>query len=181
MTFITVAGLQDLNVEFGYVSPDHPVIGVGSIGLKQGCDYIVTNNAQNLDKLMADPARQGRTIVAPRELYAKYLWESGIECLPVFEDLRGYQFDPMSVSQQQVALALACWMGSPSIFLVGYQLDSRVETPALQAFLKLYPLTKFAYIRRPNPNRIGIFDEYNNIVVEDTNTFQEMIKNVIPT
>ena len=179
MSFITVAGLQDVKIQFKYVSADYPVIGIGLIGLKQGCNYIVTNNEQTLDRLMIDPARQGKTIVAPKELYAKYLWDSGIECLPMFMDLKDHGFDPMAVSQQQLALALACWIGSPSIFLVGYQLDSQVETPALQTFLKLYPLTKFAYIRKPNPNKIGIFDNYSNIVIEDTDTFQEMIKNVI--
>lgn len=181
MSFITVVGLQNLNVKFNYVSTDFPVIGIGLNGLKHNCNYIVTNDAQTLDNLMADTTRQGKTIIAPRELYAKYLWESGIECLPAFEDLKEYQFDPMSVSQQQLALALSCWMGSPSIFLVGYQLDSQVETPALQAFLKLYPFTKFAYIRKPNVNQIFIFKDYENIVIEDTKTFQEMIKNVIPS
>ena len=181
MSFITVAGVQDAGVDLSYASAEHPVIGCGLQSLKQGCNYAVTNNADTLAELMKQPNRVGQTIVAPRSLYAKYVWESGIECVPVFEDLREYAFDPMAVSEQQLALALACWMGSVSVFLLGYQLDSHRETPALKAIATLYPRTKFAYIRKPNPQSIGIFKDHANIIVEETPTFREMIKNVITT
>lgn len=181
MSFITVAGVQDAAVELSYASAEHPVIGCGLQALKQGCNYTVTNNADTLAELIKQPDRMGSIILAPRPLYAKYLWEPGIECVPVFEDLREYAFDPMAVSEQQLALALACWMGSVSVFLLGYQLDSHRETPALQAIATLYPHTKFAYIRKPNPQSIGIFKNNPNIIVEETPTFQEMIKNVVAT
>jgi hypothetical protein len=93
--------------------------------------------------------------------------------------LKEYDFDPEKVSQQQVALALACWIGTPSLFLLGYHLEAIKETPALQAFARLYPRTKFAFIRKPNPQKIKIFDTYTNIVVDNTETFQQMIKNVV--
>jgi sRNA-binding protein len=139
----------------------------------------VTNNAQTLAELMKNTDRKNKIVVAPSSLYAKYIWEPCIECMPVFEDLRDYSFDPMLVSEQQLALALACWMGSVSVFLVGYQLDSIKETPALKVFSKLYPHTKFAYIRKPNPQKIGVFKDCPNILIEETHIFQEMIKNVI--
>ena len=181
MSFITVAGVQDAGVDLSYASAQHPVIGCGSQAFKQGCNYAVTNNADTLTELIKQPDRIGRTIVAPRPLYAKYVWETGIECVPVFEDLREYAFDPMAVSEQQLALALACWMGSVSVFLLGYHLEKNTETPALKAIATLYPHTKFAFIRKPNPQRIGIFKDYANIIVEETPTFREMIKNVVAT
>ena len=181
MSFITVAGVQDAGVDLLYASAQHPVIGCGYEAFKQGCNYAVTNNADTLTELIKQPDRIGRTIVAPRPLYAKYVWEPGMECVPVFEDLREYAFDPMAVSEQQLALALACWMGSVSVFLLGYQLDSQKETPALKAIATLYPRTKFAYIRKPNPQSIGIFKDHANIIVEETPTFREMIKNVVAT
>lgn len=181
MSFITVLGVQDIAVDLSYASAEHIVIGCGLQGLQQGCNYIVSNNEKTLQELMKNPARKGKIVVLPRDLYAKYIWETGVECMPIFEDLRTHAFDPMLVSEQQLATALACWMGSVSVFLVGYQLDSSHETPALKAFLKLYPNTKFAYIRKPNPQKIRVFEGYENIIIEETPIFQEMIKNVITT
>jgi len=181
MAFITVAGVQDIGIDHGYASSENPVVGIAETGLKQGCNYIVTNNEQILERIMKDTQREGKIIVTPRRLYARYIWKKGIECLPEFPDLLEYNFDPMIVSQQQLALAFACWLGSPSIFLTGYTLDSEKETPALKAFFRIYPQTKFAYIRKPNPQKINIFNEYSNIIVEDTNIFKEMLQHAIQT
>ena len=181
MSFITVAGIQDIGVDYGYASAENPIVGIAETGLKQGCNYIITNNEQTLERIMKNPQREGKTVVAPRRLYARYIWKTGIECLPEFPDLLEYNFDPMAVSQQQLALAFACWLGSPSIFLTGYTLDSVVETPALKAFSRIYPQTKFAYIRKPNPQKINVFNDCSNIIVEDTKIFKEMLQHAIQT
>ena len=66
-------------------------------------DYVCTNSTEDLDILMKQRS-DNTTIVAPRNLYAKYVWEKGIECLPTFEDLREYQWNPNTCSQQLMSL-----------------------------------------------------------------------------
>ena len=178
ITFTTVVGSQGTDMDLSYRSKERITIGCGSLTDRKDYTYTVVTDADVLDELMA---REGitTTYVAPRQIYAKHIWKSNIECLPPFEELRDYDFDPMSVSVQQVALALACWMGNPSIFLLGYQLESTKETPALQAFSRIYPRTKFAYIRKPNPQKINLFRDYTNVVIDDTKTFKEMIRDVV--
>ena len=178
ITFTTVVGSQGTDIDLSYRSKERITIGCGSLTDRKDYTYTVVTDGAMLDELMARE-EINTTYVAPRKIYAKHIWKSNIECLPPLEELRDYDFDPMSVSAQQVALALACWIGTPSVFLLGYQLEATRETPALQAFSRIYPRTKFAYIRKPNPQKINLFRDYANVVIEDTNTFREMIKDVV--
>ena len=178
MSFVTVAGLQNTGVDFSYASNELPVIGCADTGLQQNCNFVVTNSADKMDSLMQK--KHDSTVVATRSAFARYIWHDGIECYPVIHDLIRHGFDPVAATLQQLALALACHMNSANVYLVGYQLDSEVETPFLINMLKLYPKTQFAFIRKPNPQKIGIFKEFSNIVVEDTTLFKRMITNVQP-
>lgn len=176
MTFITVAGLQNIGVDFSYGSKELPVIGCGDTGLQQNCNFVVTNSADDTESLMQ--GKHDCTMVATRDAFARYIWHDGIECYPVLHDLVRYDFDPTKASLQQLALALACHMNAASVYLVGYHLDNEVETPFLLNMLRLYPKTQFAFIRKPNPQKIGIFKEFPNIVVEETLLFKKMIGNI---
>ena len=135
----------------------------------------MTNSVDETDSFMQK--QHNSIVVATRDAFAKYIWHDGIECYPVLHDLVRYDFDPTKASLQQLALALACHMNAASVYLVGYQLDSE-ETPFLTNMLRLYPKTQFAFIRKPNPQKIGIFKEFPNIVVEETPLFEKMIGNV---
>ena len=176
--FTTVVGNMGTELSLSYQSNECIILGCGIKSAENGYTYTVVNDANTLDAVMQLP-KLHTTVVAPRQLYAKYIWHDRIECLPPFDELKEYDFDPEKVSQQQVALALACWIGTPSLFLLGYQLESIKETPALQAFARLYPRSKFAYIRKPNPQKINVFDPYPNVIIDDTETFKQMIKNVV--
>ena len=176
--FTTVVGSMGTDLDTSYQSNERITVGCGAESAQKGYTYTVVNDEITLDAVM-QISNINTTVVAPRQLYAKYIWHDNIECLPPFDELKEYDFDPEKVSQQQVALALACWIGTPSLFLLGYQLESIKETPALQAFARLYPRSKFAYIRKPNPQKINVFDPYPNVVIDDTETFKQMIKNVV--
>ena len=178
ITFTTVVGSQGTDIDLSYQSKERIVVGCGTETGTNDHTYTVVTDQRLLDDLMSRD-HINTTYVAPRSLYAKHIWKPNIECLPPFEELRDYDFDPMAVSPQQVALALACWIGTPSVFLLGYQLETVRETPALKAFARIYPNTKFAYIRKPNPQKINLFRDHSNVVIEDTNTFREMIKDVV--
>ena len=138
-------------------------------------DYVCTNSAQDLNILMKQRGDK-TTIVAPRKLYAKYVWEKGIECLPNFEDLQDYQWNPNTCSQQLMSLALACWIGSPVIAVFDYLLDPAQETPAFRAFLTPYPGTRFLYVRAAKGNKIKLFEKMPNFSHMDQKEFLNFYK-----
>ena len=138
-------------------------------------DYVCTNSTEQLDILMKQRCDK-TTIVAPRNLYAKYVWEKGIECLPTFEDLWEYQWNPNTCSQQLMSLALACWIGSPVIAVFDYLLDPAQETPAFRALLTLYPGTRFLYVRAAKGNKIKLFEKVKNFSHMDQKEFLNFYK-----
>ena len=138
-------------------------------------DYVCTNSTEQLDILMKKRS-DNTTIVVPRNLYAKYVWEKGIECLPTFEDLLEYQWNPNTCSQQLMSLALACWIGSPVIAVFDYLLDPKKETPAFRALLTLYPGTRFLYVRAAKGNKIKLFEKVTNFSHMDQKEFLNFYK-----
>jgi hypothetical protein len=142
----------------------------GQHALHKQADYACVNNAEQLDKLMKERAEK-TTILAPRDQYAKYVFYNKIECVPVFEDLKTYNFDPLDCSQQILALATACWIGSPIIALFDFMLEPKKETPAIKAMLKIYPNTRFLFVRLKKGNKITVFDDAVNLKQMDEKEF----------
>ena len=138
-------------------------------------DYVCTNSTEELDILMKQRSDK-TTVVAPRNLYAKYVFKKGIECVPTFEDLRDYQWDSNTCSQQLMSLALACWIGSPVIAVFDYLLDPKKETPAFRALLTLYPGTRFLYVRAAKGNKIKLFEKMSNFSHMDQKEFLNFYK-----
>jgi hypothetical protein len=137
--------------------------------------YACTNRSEDLDMLMKQRS-DNTTVVAPRSIYAKYVWEKGIECVPDFEDLRDYQWNPNTCSQQLMSLALACWIGSPVIAVFDYMLEPKTETPAFRALLTLYPGTRFLYVRAVKGNKIKLFEKVPNFSHMDQKEFLNFYK-----
>ena len=146
------------------------LIVAGQHALHKQADYACVNNAEQLDKLMKERAEK-TTILAPRDQYAKYVFYNKIECVPVFEDLKTYNFDPLECSQQILALATACWIGSPIIALFDFMLEPKKETPAIKAMLKIYPNTGFLFVRLKKGNKITVFDDAVNLKQLDEKEF----------
>jgi hypothetical protein len=105
----------------------HTVIAAGLQKNAKTAQYICVNDAQQLDQLMLNKPTDAQ-ILAPRQLYAKYAFHTGIECLPNFEDLQPYKWDPHAVSQQLLCVAMAAWMGAEVIYLFGYDTDDSKES-----------------------------------------------------
>lgn len=146
------------------------LIVAGQHALHKQADYACVNNLENLDKLMRERAEK-TTIIAPRAQYAKYVFYKKIECVPMFEDLNPYNFDPLECSQQILALATACWIGSPVVALFDFMLESKKETPALKAILKIYPNTVFLFVRLKKGNKTTVFNDVKNLKQMDETEF----------
>ena len=146
------------------------LIVAGQHALHKQADYACVNNAEQLDKLMKERAEK-TIIIAPRDQYAKYVFYNKIECVPMFEDLNPYNFDPLDCSQQILALATACWIGSPVVALFDFMLEPKKETPALKAILKIYPNTVFLFVRLKKGNKISVFNDVTNLKQMDETEF----------
>ena len=129
---------------------NHTVIAAGLQKNVKTAQYICVNDADQLDQLMLNKPTDAQ-ILAPRQLYAKYAFHTGIECLPNFEDLQPYKWDPHAVSQQLLCVAMAAWMGAEVIYLFGYDTDASKESENLQAMMILYPDTEFVHVYKDQP------------------------------
>jgi hypothetical protein len=128
---------------------NHTVIAAGLQKNVKTAHYICVNNADQLDQLMLN--KSTAQILAPRQMYAKYAFHTGIECLPNFEDLQPYKWDPHAVSQQLLCVAMAAWMGAEVIYLFGYDTDASKESENLRAMMTLYPNTEFVHVYKDQP------------------------------
>ena len=129
---------------------NHTVIAAGLQKNVKTAQYICVNDADQLDQLMLNKPTDAQ-ILAPRQLYAKYAFHTGIECLPNFEDLQPYKWDPHAVSQQLLCVAMAAWMGAEVIYLFGYDTDASKESENLRAMMILYPDTEFVHVYKDQP------------------------------
>jgi len=162
------------NTDLTFLNADDHIIVGGTKGMERlngKPQYICVNNNEDIAKIM--PAKQQESLVlTPKNCLAKYIFHEGIECLPDFVELEKYQWNPYTVSPQLTSLALSLWIGSPVVALFNYLLEPDKETPALEAMLKLYPNTKFLYVREKNKNRIKFLDRYKNIEQTDMESFK---------
>ena len=124
---------------------NHTVIAAGLQKNVKTAQYICVNNADQLDQLMLNKPTDAQ-ILAPRQLYAKYVFHAGIECLPNFEDLQPYKWEPHAVSQQLLCVAMAAWMGAEVIYLFGYDTDDSKESENLRAIMTLYSNIEFVHV-----------------------------------
>jgi len=147
-------------------------IVAGSHALVKRAKYVCVNDVHLLDDIVKNRPEKC-VILTPKNHYAKYVFHSGVECLPNFEDLAPYNFDQYQCSQQSMSLALACWIGNPVIALFDYLCEPKRETPALKAITRLYPRTQFFYVREKTGNRNGVLDDIANIKQLD---YREFVK-----
>ena len=154
------------------------LVVAGQHALYQQANYACTNNAEQLNFLVKNKAEK-TIVLAPRDQYAKYVFYNKIECVPIFEDLKPYNFDPLDCSQQVLALATACWIGSPVIALFDYLLESKKENPALKAIMKIYSSTQFFLIRGKKSNKVGVFDDMPNVKQIDQTQFVDFYKKYV--
>jgi len=172
MAVVGALGEDTLDLQF---LEDNTVIVAGRQGLQHltaNISYLCVNTTPDLDHIMKEN-RQNALLLAPKNLYAKYVFHDGIECLPDFVELKKYNWNPYTVSQQLTSLALSLWIGNPMIALFNYLLEPDKETPALEAILKVNPNTKFFYVRERNKNSIKWFEQYKNIEQMHLQEFKE--------
>ena len=152
---------------------NHTVIAAGLQKNVKIAQYICVNDADQLDQLMSNKSTDAQ-ILAPRQLYAKYTFHTGIECLPNFEDLAPYKWDPHAVSQQLLCVAMAAWMGAEVIYLFGYDTNTSKESENLRAIMTLYPNTEFVHVYKDQPK--NDFKNLKNFTGLDQPQFKQRMR-----
>ena len=152
---------------------NHTVIAAGLQKNVKTAQYICVNDADQLDQLMLNKPTDAQ-ILAPRQLYAKYVFHTGIECLPNFEDLQPYKWEPHAVSQQLLCVAMAAWMGAEVIYLFGYDTDASKESENLRAMMTLYPNTEFVHVYKDQPK--NDFKNLKNFTGLDQPQFKQRMR-----
>ena len=127
-------------------SRQHTLITAGLQKHNHIANFVCVNEAKQLDQLMASSSKA--ILLAPRNIYAKYAFFKGVECLPYFEDLINYKWDPHVVSDQLCSVALAAWMGANTIVMAGYELQDRKERDNIRAMMTLYSTIEFISVSK---------------------------------
>jgi hypothetical protein len=127
-------------------SRQHTLITAGLQKHNNIANFICVNEAKQLDELMANNTKA--MLLAPRNIYAKYAFFKGVECLPYFEDLINYKWDPHAVSAQLCSVALAAWMGANIIVMAGYEMQDRKERDNIAAMMTLYSTIEFIAVSK---------------------------------
>ena len=127
-------------------SRQHTIITAGLQKHNNIANYICVNDAGQLDALLS--SRPTASLLAPRNIYAKYAFFKGMECIPHFEDLVRYKWDPHLVSQQLLCVALAAWMGANIVVLAGYDMGDKKEQENLQAIMTIYKDIEFLLVSK---------------------------------
>jgi hypothetical protein len=63
-----------------------------------------------------------------------------------------------------------------TILLLGYDIENLNERARLLSIGSAHPHNKIMYVRKPNPNKIFLFDKYPNMSVTDYKKLSEMNK-----
>lgn len=129
----------------------HTIISAGMQKYSSMAQYVCVNDHKQLDELMSNKPANAK-ILAPRNLYAKYVFHAGVECLPNFQELQPYQWDPHAVSQQLLCVALAAWLGAEEIYLFGYKIDDVKELENIRAMTSLYTNVDFVHVYKDPPS-----------------------------
>ena len=128
-------------------SRQHTLITAGVQKHNSIANFVCVNDAKQLDQLMALPEKKP-LLLAPSKVYAKYAFFTGVECLPYFEDLVAYKWDPHVVSDQLCSVALAVWMGANTIVMSGYEMQDRKERDNIGAMMTLYSNIEFICVSK---------------------------------
>ena len=129
-------------------SRQHTLITAGVQKHNNIANFVCVNESKQLDELMLNRAKA--IVLAPRNIYAKYAFFKGVECMPYFEDLINYKWDPHAVSDQLCSVALAAWMGANTIVMSGYEMQDRKERDNIRAMMTLYSNIEFISVSKDN-------------------------------
>ena len=151
------------------------VITSGNTNKFSGCQYAVTTLDSRIQDLLNSKSFNETKILTTPNLHKKYVFFDRIDELPYFPFLKGQQDSFDSYSEQLLSLLLGIWLEYKKIYLFGYDIEDLEERANLINVIVNHPHTEIVYVRKPNPNKIFLFDSYENMSVIDYKEFDEIV------
>jgi hypothetical protein len=136
-------------------------------------DYAIITSELQLQDAMNQPNFKETRLLVPENMYKKYLFFENVDELPRFPVMKSIGLDEQQYSKQSLALMLACWMEPDTVHLFGYDIQDLIERERLLSIGMTNPHTHIVYTRKPNPNKIFLFNDYENISVMDYKQYQK--------
>lgn len=149
-------------------------IVAGNIHKNHEFPYAVVNSETRLQDMLNSPSFRESIILAPDTLYKKYVFFEQIDSIPSLPNVKHTGKTIDELSEQSLALMLAMWMDKKKIYLFGYDIFDPNERSILLDLLNHNSFNQFFYVRKTNPQKIGMFDAYDNITVLDYKQFERI-------
>ncbi len=166
-THISITGNLTVDFDIKNCLKTGELIVSGLTNKSTGCRYAVTNNELELQNMLNSPNLRNIPLVTSVALYKKYMFFDNIEYVPSFSDNATIDIDVDKCSAQLLSLLLACWCEYPAVYCFGYDIENLKERELFIKVAENNPTTKFYYVRKPNINKIKIFDGIKNLNVMD--------------
>jgi hypothetical protein len=152
-------------------------IMAGSVLQSHTFDYGVVAKESKLQEMINSSAFRQTTLLCTPSLYKKYLFFEQVDCLPSLPTVANTGKKIDDLSEQAISVMLSVWLEKQNVYLFGYDIFDLEERSVLMAILTVSPHTKFFFVRKPNPQKINVFDSYENMNVIDYVTFDGILKN----
>lgn len=169
---VTVLGNTPFEYDYKKIASLSAIITSGSINKSSSFQYAVTNLENRIQDLLNTKVLNETRILTTSSLHKKYVFFERVDTLPDFPYLQGKSVT--SLSDQLLSLLLGIWMEYKTIYLFGYDIEDLSEREHLISVVNNNPHTKIFYVRKPNPNKIFLFDTYENMSVIDYNDFEKL-------
>ena len=166
-THISITGNLTVDYDTRNCLKRGELIVSGLTNKSTGSRYAVTNNELELQNMLNSPNLRNIPIVTSLALYKKYMFFDNIEYVPSFSDNATIDIDVDNCSSQLLSLLLACWCEYPAVYCFGYDIENLKERDLFMKVAENNPIIKFYYVRRPNVNKIKLFDAIKNLNVID--------------
>jgi len=170
---VSVLGNQTFDYDTDKISSISAIITSGTTN-KVPCQYAVTTMDSRVQDLLNTKNINQARILTTASLHKKYVFFDRVDELPLFPFLKGQNDSLESYSEQFLSLLLGIWMEHKKIYLFGYDIEDLEERSNLINVINNHPHTEIVYVRKPNPNKIFLFDAYENVSIMDYNDFNEM-------
>ena len=172
-TYITVVGSLPVKFDLDQAKRLGPIIASGNSNKSTMFDYATVNTETNLQDMLNSPNFKGGNLLAPEELYKKYLFFDGVCNMPNFPGLKSFDIEQEKCTPQTLSLLLSVYLKAKIVFLLGYDISNPTELTRLKSIALTHPDTKFMYIC--NPPRTYQLDDLSNGFCDTYIKFQELI------
>ena len=171
--YITVVGSLPVKFDLEQARALGPIVASGTANKTINFDYATVNSEQNIQDMLNTSIFKNTKLLAPEELFKKYVFFDGVTCLPSFPGLTSFDIDANKCSPQTLSLLLAVYLRQTIIFLLGYDISNPTELTRLKSVALANPNCKFMYIC--NPPRTYQLDDLPNGFCDTYIKFQELI------